>query len=174
MKFTEKKILFIVAWSLLLTAEAQSTSLGIGAGLLNGSERAVRAGNSASASDTGFYVGILSDYTISEKFKIKAELDYGNLGDTSFGFLSVQGKYYPIQKLYVQVGPQLSHIFNQLGSTLKDTGFDLSLGAGFDVTDNFTVQARYAINLTNRNNTGFDQTSKLRWLFVGVGYSFDL
>ncbi|VAW16759.1 hypothetical protein MNBD_BACTEROID03-29, partial [hydrothermal vent metagenome] len=52
--------------------------------------------------------------------------------------------------------------------------FDLSLGAGYDITDNFHVQARYAINLTNRNNTGFDQTSKLRWLFIGVGYRFNL
>ncbi len=174
MKFEQKIILFSITCFLSLTVKAQNTSIGIGAGLLNGSERAVRSGGSASASDTGFYAGVFSDFTLSEKFKLKAELDYGNLGETSFGFLSVQGKYYPIQKLYAQFGPQVSHIFNQLGSTLKDTGFDLSLGAGYDITENFHVQARYVINLTNRNNTGFDQTSKLRWLFVGVGYSFDL
>lgn len=154
--------------------QSQGSSIGIGAGLLNGSERAMANGGSASASDTGFYAGLFSDFSLSEKFKLRAELDYGNLGRTSFGFVSVHGKYYFVPKLYVQVGPQVSHIFNQLGSTLKDTGFDLSLGAGFDITENFHIQARYAINLTDRNNTGFNRTSKLRWLFVGVGYSLKL
>lgn len=171
----KKKTISLLIFTLLLsyTCFSQNTSFGITVGLLNGGEKFKSGSASAKASDTGFYVGINSKIPINEKFAFAPELDYGNLNSASFGFLSAKIQYYPFSNFYIQAGPQASYIFDFLGDSLAKTGLDLTTGVGYDITEHFHIQARYSFELTNRSKLDIaDVSSRLRWLQVGVGYSF--
>jgi hypothetical protein len=168
-------ILFSTITAFLITSNsfAQNTSFGVTGGLLNGGEKFKSGDASASASDTGFYIGVNSRIPINDKLLFTPELDYGNLNNASFGFLSARIQYYPVSKFYLQAGPQISYIFEALGDSLKKGGLDLSSGIGYDINENFHIQARYSFELTNRST--FDDSevsSRLRWLQIGFGYSF--
>ncbi|WP_165749570.1 porin family protein [Cellulophaga sp. Z1A5H] len=166
-KFLLTSIVFVFTTMIL---NAQNNYFGFNGGLLNGGERVKVGDSSAGASDTGFYLGAMYEIGISEDLKIHSGIDYGNINDTSFGFLSARLKYYPIEKLFLQAGPQISYVFDELGDNLNKTGIDLSLGLGFDITDKFFIDARYSFELTNRVKSDLDITSKFRWLNVGIGF----
>ncbi|SHF55649.1 hypothetical protein SAMN05444483_101580 [Salegentibacter echinorum] len=129
------------------------------------------SGYEITGSDEGPYLGVYADIPISEKISLIPEMDYANINGSSFGFLSVRAKYNIIPLLFVQAGPQVSYLFEQFGSINK-AGIDFGLGAGVDIFKHFNIQARYAFELTNRNKQGFDGTSKLNWLHIGLGYTF--
>lgn len=172
MNFKTNKILLASSMFFLtsLMLSSQENSFGFTGGLLNGGERVKAEGSSASSSDTGFYLGAIYEIGISDNLKIHTELDYGNINDTNFGFLAARLKYYPIEKLFLQAGPQLSYVFDELGDNFNKTGIDLSLGLGFDITEKFYIDARYSFEVTNRVNTDFDLTSRFRWINVGIGF----
>lgn len=165
--------ILLIALFTTVNSFSQNTSFGITVGLLNGGEKFKSGSATETASDTGFYVGINSKISINDKLAFTPELDYGNLNNASFGFLSARIQYYPFTNFYIQAGPQASYIFEFLGNSLAKTGLDLSTGIGFDITEHFHVQARYSFELTNRSKFDIpDVSSKLRWLQIGVGYSF--
>ena len=59
-------------------------------------------------------------------------------------------------------------------SALKNVGVDLGFGAAFDATENLSVQARYAFELTNRYDgpgSGLLEL-KTQHLMVGIIYFF--
>lgn len=152
---------------------AQKTTFGLSGGLLNGGERFKQDGSSASASDTGFYLGVFSKIPVSESIAIQPEFNYGNLNGSNFGFLSARVNYTLLPKFYVQAGPELSHIFESFSNTLNKTGVNATFGIGYEVTEKFHLQARYSAELTNRiQDNALNATSKINWLFVGAGYSF--
>lgn len=168
-----RRFLFIIILLSLSNSFSQKITLGGSGGLLNGGQRVKFNSGSASSSDTGFYLGLFSKIPINEKFSLYPEIDYGNLNDNSFGSLSLRLNYYILPKFYLQAGPQLSYMFETTGNNFKKTGLDASFGLGYDVTNSFHIQARYAFEVTNRvKDLEEDITSKLNWLFVGVGYSF--
>lgn len=118
---------------------------------------------------TGFYIGVAADIAASEKFHVQPELTYGSAGDLSFVYLPIMAKYYATGKFFLQAGPQFSFSTNlndiknsirdiqgvvgsngNIDDVLKSTGVELGFGLGFDVTDQFAVQGRYGISLTDR------------------------
>lgn len=168
-----RKSLFLALF-LIGTASinAQSSRFGIAGGLMIGNAKEEYSGNEIIGSDEGPYLGIYMDVPISEKLSIVPEVDYGNINGSGFGFLSLRAKYNIIPLLYVQAGPQVSYLFEQFGEINK-AGLDLGVGAGIDISKHFNIQARYAFELTNRFKSGFEGTSKLNWLHIGVGYTFN-
>ncbi len=168
-----KKSIFIALFLIAVTiANAQSSRFGITAGLMVANEKTEFNGNDAKGSDEGPYVGIYLDVPLSEKLSVRPEVDYANINGSGFGFASVMAKYNLIPLLYVQAGPQVSYLFEQFGE-LNKAGIDFGVGAGVDISKNFNVQARYAFEITNRFKSGFEGTSKLNWLHIGVGYTFN-
>lgn len=144
--------------------------------------------------EIGFYVGGFADIELSEKFHVQPELIYGSAKDIGFVFLPIIGKYYITEKFNAQLGPQFSYstnlknikesirdIDNVLGTNtnlddvLRTTGVDLAFGGGYDITEQFSVQARYSVELTNRYTGPIDSSLKVRSnnLMVGVTYSFN-
>lgn len=117
---------------------------------------------------TGFYIGLLAEFEISDRFHFQPELTYGNADDISNFYLPLTMKIYIIQGLNFQVAPQFT-FSNKIGSIedalddlddligvgldaddlVKSFSFDLGLGLGYDITDRFVVQARYAIPLSD-------------------------
>lgn len=172
MKYTSVFIVFL-ALIISIKSVGQDTSFGITAGLLNGGEKFKSGSISESASDTGFYIGINARIPLNDNFIVVAEIDYGNLESSHFAFASVRAQYYVVSKFYLQAGPQVSYLFDDLGDNFAQAGIDLSLGLGYDISEQFRVQARYSFELTNRSRIeSEDITSRLRWLQVGLEYSF--
>lgn len=166
-------IYFIGACLCSNSTYSQQVTFGVTGGLLNGAAKEKGEDYSISASDTGFYVGVFSRMPLSEKLGVIAELDYGNFSGNSLALVSVRGQYYVIEKFYLQVGPQLSYLIGLKPDEINRLGIDLNLGLGYDITNQFSLQARYSLEVTNRlKEASSGETAGINWLQVGIGYSF--
>jgi opacity protein-like surface antigen len=185
----------------LLSAQALP-KFGITGGLLN-TNVDFKTGNSilnligvnnfAKINSTGFYVGALVDIAATEKIHIQPELTYGSAEDLSFVYLPIMAKYYVADKFHVQAGPQLNFSSNlddikkairdteellgtngNVDDVLRTVGIDIGLGAGFDVTENLAIQARYSFELSDRYSgpAGGVLDIKGSAFQVGVAYFF--
>ncbi len=153
----------------------------------------VGVNNFAKINSTGFYVGGLVDIGVVGDFHIQPELLYGSAEDLSFFYLPVMAKYYVAERFHIQAGPQLNFSSNlddikkairdteellgtngNVDDVLKTVGVDIGLGAGFDVSDNLTIQARYSFELTDRYSgpAGGVLDIKGSAFQVGVAYMF--
>jgi len=144
--------------------------------------------NTTLASGTGFYVGGIASMNFGEKFGIQPELVYAKAGDLEYIQLPIMLKYYVIEGLYAQAGPQLSLSTNanKVGNIIEDLfnsndiigvnniGVDLGFGAGYEILENLSVQARFSVELTNRIDgaLGSITKGKANNLIVGVAYFF--
>jgi opacity protein-like surface antigen len=197
-----KKLLTLTVMAFLATnlAHAQTDfRFGLTGGLLNTnadikiSALGFNLANIDAINKTGFYVGILGDIGISKSFHIQPELTYGSAGDLSFVYLPIMAKFYVTEGLHLQAGPQISFSSNldeikktirdiegvigtngNIDDVLKSTAVELGFGAGYDITDNIMVQARYAFALTDRYSgpLGGALDVKNSTLNVGMAYKF--
>jgi len=137
------------------------------------------------ASGTGFYVGAIADIGFAEKFSLQPEFVYAKANDLEYVQIPIMVKYYVIDKLYAQVGPQFSISTNasqvkdildliDAGDAVKSLGIDLGFGAGYDVLDNLAVQARFSSELTNRYDGPGNSVNKLKAsnFTIGAAYFF--
>lgn len=109
----------------------------------------------------GFYAGFLADIELIDKFHVQPELLYANVGGESMIIIPAMAKYYVADAFNLQAGLQLDflldpptiEVFNvELAQLIKDAGVSFNLGAGFDVSDKVSIQAKYSIGLTDRIN----------------------
>jgi opacity protein-like surface antigen len=197
-----KKIILTLSIALyaLGSANAQGgIDFGVTGGLLNTnadinvSALGFNIANIDAVNKTGFYIGLLVDIEATEKLHIQPELTYGSAGDLAFIYLPVMAKYYVADGFFIQAGPQLNFSSNlgdiksairdasqilgiggDLDDILKSTAIDLGFGAGYDINENFMVQARYAIALTDRYDgpVGGALDVKNSTLQIGLTYFF--
>ncbi|NHF61297.1 PorT family protein [Flavobacteriaceae bacterium TP-CH-4] len=197
-----KKILVASLFSFFTasTLFAQGTfKFGVTGGLLNSNADidfsifSVDLLNIDAVNKYGFYVGAIADVGVSDKFHVQPELTYGSAGDLAYIYLPIMAKYYIIPKLYAMAGPQISFSSNlddikdtirdidditgantNLDDVLRTTGVDLGFGAGFDILENLSAQARYSIELTNRYTGPLDNSLTIRasTFNLGIAYFF--
>lgn len=179
------KKLIVVALTLFIgtTAFSQSLDLGIKAGA-----------NFASISDvtglknkTGFQAGIFAGIGFTEKVGIQADLMYSQQGgefkggdfDLTYINIPIVLKYYLIQGLNIQAGPQFGFVvddklsFGDINAKAKAKDFDLSgvVGAGYDFPLGIRVDARYNFGLTDvSSEEGFKGKNNV--FSLALGYSF--
>lgn len=142
--------------------------------------------------ETGFYIGIISDFEVTEAFHVQPELTYGSAGDLSFVYVPVMAKYYVLlNKLNIQLGPQFTFSSNlddikgaiqdiegvlgtngDIDDVLNTIGIDLGFGAGFDITEKFSVQARYAIELSDRYSGPLGNSLDIKGATLNVGLAY--
>ncbi|MBT8315170.1 MAG: PorT family protein [Maribacter sp.] len=192
----------ITLFSLQLSQAQSLPKFGITGGLLNTNVdfktgnsllNLVGVNNFAKINSTGFYIGGLVDIGVIGDFHIQPELLYGSAEDLSFFYLPVMAKYYVADQFHLQAGPQLTFSSNidDIKRAIRDTeellgtngnvddvldtfGIDISLGAGFDITDNLTLQARYSFGLTDiySGPVGGVLDIKNDTFQVGIAYMF--
>lgn len=196
-----KKIIFGAFCALFMSsAFGQSLpKIGLSGGLLNTnadiniSALGFNLANIDAINKTGFYIGLAADIAATQKLHIQPELTYGVAGDLSFVYLPVMLKYYASEKFYLQAGPQASFSSNlndiknaiqdiqgvvgsnaNIDDVLKSTAFELGVGLGYDVTDNISLQGRYAFALTDRYDGPLGGSLNVRnaTLQIGVLYFF--
>lgn len=145
----------------------------------------INLANFTAASGTGFYVGAIADLGITDKFHVQPELTYAKAGDLEYVQLPLMVKYYIIDKLYAQAGPQLSISTNadkikdvleliDAEDAVQSLGIDIGFGTGFDILENLAVQARFSTELTNRYSGPGNSINRLKAnnFIVGIAYFF--
>ena len=144
----------------------------------------------------GFQVGGFAEIKIIERLAVQPEILFSTQGaslDTSFGDydeklnyinVPVLAKFYITKQFTVEGGPQLGFLVSakQEGHDAKDdfksvdTGFNF--GAGYNFTDNVSVNLRYTVGLSNildyevNNADEYFDSPKNSVLALTLGYKF--
>lgn len=103
----------------------------------------------------GFYLDFLADLKIFGDLHVQPELLYANAGGESIIVVPVLAKYYIADSINLQAGPQFDLVLDipMLAKELvNELGVSLALGAGLDINDSISVQAKYTLGLNNRIN----------------------
>lgn len=170
-----KKLCLVALVALFsLSSYGQETTFGATAGYLSGSIKAKSDGQSVSSSESGFYVGAFAEISISDVFSVQPELLYANIKDSGFIQIPIMAKYYVAEQFSLQAGPQVNISLEETGDDFSAIGIALGIGAGYDITEDFLVSARYALQINN-SYTGpgsSDLSLKTNFLNVGIGYRF--
>ena len=174
-----KKIILLCC-GILMSAQAfsQSADFGLTAGYLNLNVSSSYEGLNASVSESGFYLGAFADFDLSSDFSIQPGVNYGKVQDSEgILFIPVLAKYYVGDSAFnLLAGPQASIILEDTGDEINAFGLDVTFGAGFDITEDFQLQARYSLELTNRigdvQGMPSDVKSRVNSLTIGLGYKF--
>lgn len=173
----KKVILTISAVLAFGFANAQDIKFGVKAGA-NFSNLTGDADDLNLDGRTGFYVGGLADFAISEKFHVQPELLYSMEGaeDAEIDYLRIpiMAKYYVTEGFNLQAGPVVGFKVNadeDVDELTTSTDFGLGLGAAYELTSGLFFDARYNIGLSNISDVdGFDVgTSAFQ---VGLGFRF--
>ncbi|MDI9257431.1 porin family protein [Flavobacterium sedimenticola] len=176
-----KKVIFTMAAVFALTfANAQDKKggssdmkFGVKAGYINSNF----TGDYDTDATSGFYVGGLVDFSISEKFHVQPELLYSMEGakDAALNFvrIPVMAKYYVMEGLNLQAGPQFGFVAggDDIKDNVKSLDYGLGIGAGYELESGLFFDARYNLGLANISDIdGVDaNTTSFQ---VGLGYRF--
>ncbi|MAP81197.1 MAG: outer membrane channel superfamily protein [Aequorivita sp.] len=180
----KKLIVALTALIMSTTAFAQGIDLGIKAG----ANFAKISDVSDLSSKTGFQAGVFAGVKFTEKVAIQADLLYSQQGaefdygkfDLNYVNVPIVLKYYLVQGLNVQVGPQFGFILDDeiyeesIGGVRFEENAEKSdvsgiVGAGYDFPFGVRVDARYNFGFTDvlENND-----SKNNVFSIALGYSF--
>jgi len=115
--------------------------------------------STVSSSETGFFIGAFAELGISESFAVQPEVLYVSIKDFNSLSVPVLAKY-SFGSFSVLAGPDMNYLLDAEEDKFK---VNIDLGASYDITENFDVQARYSIGMGDVALSG---------MFVGVGYKF--
>lgn len=174
-----KKLIFLSVFTIMATVSmtAQETRFGVNAGYTNVSAnvKSSIADIDIDESESGFYVGLVVERRIVDLLGLQAELNYVNIDETSTLSLPVVGKLYVGGSDFnVQAGPQISYVLEDSIDGVTNFIFSGVAGLGYDIGDNFFIQARYAFQINNSitGAASSDVTLRNNFFSAGVGYKF--
>lgn len=169
------KKIFLVMVSLLVYGftNAQEAKFGVMAGLDFASAKGIYPGGSISETETGFYIGALVDFTVSNQFHIQPELELVFIKDSKQLQLPILAKVIVVDKLSLLLGPDLLFDLDKKTPGVKTFGLGLDFGGAYDINKNLSIEAKYNLGLTNLiENAPSGYSAKISGFFAGVGYKF--
>ncbi|UOB18028.1 porin family protein [Abyssalbus ytuae] len=169
-----KKLFFAAILLCAFSAvNAQEIKFGVTAGFANADGKIELDGTDIPTdSESGFYIGALADFTLSESFHIQPELLYVNVNEGNALLLPIMAKFYVTEGLNLQAGPQILFDLEESVDDYSSVNFDLGIGAGYDINEKFFVEGRYAFQINNTYTGDADITSRVNLINIGVGYKF--
>lgn len=183
-----KKMLLVVAIATFgFSANAQddektsSAKFGAKAGFNSTSLRVSFDGTSASESVSGFYLGVFGEFVLSEKVDLQPELQYVSVSEdgenSGFLLVPVLAKFNVTEEFNVLAGPQFDYLLDDEDGGLNRLGLGLAAGLAYNIDENFIIDARYSLGLSNRTGDieeleGFDIKTTFNYVQVGLGYRF--
>ena len=105
------------------------------------------------ANGSGFYIGVLTDIEILEKFHVQPELLYANIVGNGSLVVPLMAKYYIVKSFNIQAGPQLDYLLDtpsNIEGFVKDFGISIAVGAAYDLTKRISIQGKYTFGLNER------------------------
>lgn len=198
MKNIKKVVLSLIMFSGMYVASAQSWSDDVQFGVRGGLNLSTVVGDDVDEPDArnGFYAGLLAEVPLSKRVSIQPEVFYATQGfdlaeqegqeDSSFKLdyiqIPVMFKFYIIDGLNIQVGPQFGFKMNEEvnlvgGSTeidfdtdtIKDFDMQIATGVEYKFGKNLFAQARYTRGLSKMIE---DTDAYNSVLSLGVGLMF--
>jgi len=175
-----------------VAAQAQEMSFGAKAGL----NLANMTGDAETAgSRTGFHVGAVAEFKLSDKFSIQPELLYSMQGakneflgeeyDLKLDYINlpIMAKFYVMEGLSLEAGPQVGFLMSakaddeDVKDGYKSVDFGINGGVGYELPMGLFFQARYYAGLASVNEEveefeGLDIKSTNVNLQLSVGYKF--
>lgn len=122
---------------------------GVTAGYINTTIKVSGDGMSASVDESGFFVGANADFKLSDVLHVQPAVLYASVDEADFLHIPIMFKYYVAEQFNIQAGPQGSLFLEDTEDTINSFGLDLGAGLGYDINENFFVEALYAFELTN-------------------------
>ncbi|SHG43378.1 Outer membrane protein beta-barrel domain-containing protein [Flavobacterium fluvii] len=163
----KKYILSAIAIFTIGFVSAQNAKFGVKGGGVFASSK-IMIGDS----DTGFYVGGFSDVAVSEKFHVQPEVLYVYIKELSQIQVPILAKVPVVENFSLLAGPNFGFILNT-DSYVKSFNFGLDFGASVDVSEDFSLDLKYNLGLTDLNKAGnSDSSFKINALLFGLGYKF--
>ncbi len=176
-----KKILLsavaVMAFGVAAQAQSEEMKFGVKAGL----NLTTITGDFTDDADgaTSFYVGGLVDLPIAGNFHLQPELLYSMEGadkaSVSYVRIPVNAKYYIIEGLSVQAGPQIAFKVgaedDATDEAVKSLDFGIGAGAAYELSFGLFFEAKYYVGMANISEfDGIDQ--KNVGIQIGAGYRF--
>ncbi|MDT0608538.1 outer membrane beta-barrel protein [Croceitalea rosinachiae] len=119
-----------------------------------------------STSELGFYLGGSYTFDANGEIQIEPSVLVSIVDDLTALYIPVMAKYPITDKFNVQAGPQINYLLEDVDEGAF--GLDLGFGGGFNIDDNWFVEARYAFEILRDLEGG-----NINTLTAGVGYRFD-
>ncbi|WP_394265489.1 outer membrane beta-barrel protein [Bergeyella zoohelcum] len=174
-----KKFLFASAFALLGTVTMNAQKLGVTGGLAHLGATAKLGNEKATNSATGGYIGLLAELPLGAKVKFVPGVNYIFVENSGGVQVPLIFKFNVAEGLNLQAGPQFlfdsGEVPEQFKNYYNKTNIAIAIGAGYDINDNFFIDARYGIQVNNhlKNIPSIANASvRVNTLSVGVGYKF--
>ncbi|KMQ68333.1 opacity protein [Chryseobacterium sp. FH2] len=142
----------------------------------------------------GFYGGVFANIPVAKEFSIQPEVLYNGAGakfddssddklNLSYISVPVMFQYNALPNLYLEAGPQFSFLIDSKikgngasvdSDNIKGFDFGIGLGAGYYITKNIGVTARYIAGVTDvaKKVGNFQLEGKNNVFQVGLAYKF--
>jgi len=174
-----KKLLLIIALvSFCFNVNAQDSKFGATAGYQS-TGKVSGGGEDFTSDSSGFFLGVFSEFSVTETFSIQPELQYSSVSDEgeSIGeiIIPLMLKFHVTENFNLMAGPQFDYLTEEDVEGIKKLGMGLGLGLGIDISDNVSLGARYSFGFDRLDDMGEDvgdATIKLNILQIGLNYSF--
>ncbi|WP_299221998.1 porin family protein [uncultured Aquimarina sp.] len=201
-----KKLLFLVLFgAVTVSATAQEEKIRFGAKAGLNLSNITGDFTDELSTRTSFHIGALVEIPLTDKFALQPEIMYSAQGAkyefSEVGFtdestikldylnIPVMAKFYPVEGLSIQAGPQLGVLLSakdkgedSIGGEYEDdikdfiSSVDLGLnfGVGYQLEAGIFFEGRYNLGLTDVNdvNTSEDFTQQNSTIQLSVGYKF--
>jgi opacity protein-like surface antigen len=134
---------------------------------------------------TSYHAGVVAEIKLLDRFAIQPELLYSTQGATyknageefknELGYLSipVMAKFYLTDSFSLEVGPQASFLLSEKDNVNFEDAetfeFGVNAGLGYKLTENFFVQGRYGLGLTDASKNADVKNSTVQ---LSVGFLF--
>ncbi|SFW67429.1 outer membrane insertion C-terminal signal [Sinomicrobium oceani] len=182
-KMKKLVLLAVMAFGFVCSSSAQDVTFGIKGGLNFSTVKFDSdMGGASPDGKTGFYIGGLADFGISEKFHIQPEAIFSFEGaddyDMTYLNIPVLAKFYVVEGFNIQAGPQFGFLLDsdEDSEFLKTMNFGLSFGAGYELPAGVFFDARYNLGLSDVLDVDVADAVgaelKTRGFMVGLGYRF--
>lgn len=169
MKFKFSLLILLFSTTIL----SAQTTFGIKAGL-NIANIDYNIPDSSPEGRLGGYVGTLVDFQLSEKFHLQPEVQYSTEGieegSVSFVNVPVTLKWFFVEGIHINAGPQLGIVIDAEGGTngLNTTQLAGVFGLGYETSGGFMIDSRFAMGVTSIIDKNFAVDSGLGYNIVGI------
>lgn len=192
-----KKVIlgFAIAISSLTFAQQKASASPVSFGAKAGLNVSSISGGDSKAK-AGFYGGLFANIPVASSFSVQPEVLYNGLGAKADGMedlkvnlsyisVPVMFQYNALPNLYLEAGPQFSFLIDskfkyqsasvKANDYIKGFDFGIGIGAGYYITNNFGVTARFVAGVTDiaKESGGVQAEGKNNVFQIGLAYKFN-